>query len=139
MKVLVERFDKGSDDTLGRLYIDDKLICFTIEDEMRAVKVKGNTAIPFGTYKIGTRHSPKFSPKFGHDMLWIKEVPGFEYILIHTGNTEADTEGCLIVVSKLGVLNGKRAVLESKKAYDIVYKAIKGALDKGIEVTITYK
>lgn len=134
MKIIVERFDSGSDDTLGRLYIDGKLCCFTIEDEKREVKVKGETRIPEGTYKVGKRYSPHFSPKTGHDMLWVKDVPGFQYILIHTGNTDDDSEGCLIVGSKI---NG-RSVIESKKAYDKIYPIISSAIDRGEEVTIKY-
>lgn len=138
MKITVERFEFGSNDTLGKLSIDGKFICYTIEDEKREVKVKGETCIPNGTYKVSKRHSPKFSPKFGHDMLWIKDVPGFEFILIHTGNTEKDTEGCLIVGMRIGSLDGKRAVLDSKTAYNKIYPLISGAIDRGEEVTISY-
>lgn len=138
MEILVERFNSGSDDTLGRVFIGGKLMCFSIEDEKRAVKVKGETRIPAGTYKVGLRHSPKFSPKFGHEMLWVKDVPGFEYILIHTGNTEKDTEGCLIVGDTLGSLNGKRAVLNSKKAYNKIYPIISEAVKRGEDVSIKY-
>lgn len=138
MKIIVERFNSGSDDTLGRIYINGKLVGYTIEDEFREVKVKGETRIPAGTYKVGKRYSPKFTPRFGHDMLWIKDVPGFEYILIHTGNTEKDTDGCLIVGKKIGKLDGKRAVLDSKIAYKEIYPVISDAIDRGEDVTIHY-
>lgn len=138
MKILVERFDSGSDETFGRLYINGKLMCMTIEDEFRAVKVKGETRIPSGTYKVGKRYSPSKSPRFGHDMLWIKDVPGFEYILIHTGNFESDSEGCLIVGTKIGTLNGKRAVLNSGVAYFKIYPIISDAIDRGEDVEIKY-
>lgn len=138
MEILVERFNSGSDDTLGTLFINGKKMCFTIEDEKRSIKVKGETRIPNGTYKVGKRYSPKFSPKFGHEMLWVKDVPGFEYILIHTGNTDDDTEGCLIVGMRIGQLDGQRAVLDSKIAYNKIYPIISDAIDKGEEVTIKY-
>jgi hypothetical protein len=138
MKILVERFDSGSEDTFGRLYIDGKLQCMTLEDEFREVKKKGDTRIPAGTYKVGKRYSPSKSPKTGHDMLWIKDVPGFQYILIHTGNTEDDTEGCLIVGTKIGKLNGKRAVLDSKLAYNKIYPIVSAAIDRGEDVEIKY-
>lgn len=138
MEIIVERFNSGSDDTLGRLYINGKMMCFTIEDEHRDIKVKGETRIPAGTYKVGKRYSPKFSPKFGHDMLWVKDVPGFEYILIHTGNTEKDTEGCLIVGKKIGSLENRRAVLDSKQAYKEIYPLISDAINRNEEVTIKY-
>ncbi len=138
MEIIVERFNSGSDDTLGRFYINGKLKCFTIEDEERAIKVKGETRIPAGIYKVGKRYSPKFSPAFGHEMLWVKDVPGFEYILIHTGNTEKDTDGCLIVGKRIGSLNNKRAVLDSKQAYKEIYPLISEAIDRNEEVIIKY-
>jgi hypothetical protein len=134
MKITVERFDFGSDDTIGKLYIDGKFYCYTIEDEERKDKVKGETCIPKGIYKVGKRHSPKFSPRFGHSMLWIKDVPGFQYILIHTGNTDDDTEGCLIV----GMRIGQRAVLDSKIAYNKIYPIISDAIDRFESVEIEY-
>lgn len=104
---------------------------FGIEDEIRTVKVKGETAIPAGTYPLALRHSPKFSKAHGHEMIWIKDVPGFEFILIHTGNTDADTEGCYIVGSSVGVLNGKVAVLASKAIYEKLYAAVVSDIKKG--------
>lgn len=134
MKILVERFDSGSEDTLGRLYINGKLMCFTLEDQYREVKVKGDTRIPSGTYKVDFYNSPSH----GKNSLIIKDVPGFSYILIHPGNTEDDTAGCLLVGKKLGTLNGKRAVLQSKPAFNVIYPIIAEAISKGEEVTIKY-
>jgi hypothetical protein len=134
MKILVERFDSGSNDTLGRLYVDGKMICFTLEDEFRKVKVKGDTRIPSGTYKVCFYDSPSHGPR----SLMIKDVPGFSYILIHTGNTEDDTAGCLIVGKRIGTLNHKRAVLDSKTAYNEIYPIIAGALDRNEDVEIKY-
>lgn len=138
MEILVERFNSGSDDTLGRVFIGGRLICFSIEDEHRDIKVKGETRIPSGTYKVGKVWSPNFSPKFNHEMLWVKDVPGFTGILIHTGNTEKDTMGCLIVGKRIGSLDGKRAVLDSKVAYKEFYPLVSDAIDRGEEVTIKY-
>lgn len=140
--------------TVGRLLVKDVLQGYTIEDEIRDVKVKGETAIPFGTYELSFRQSPKFSSSFlysdsrnilieprelskypkkndfrPHDLIWVKNVPNFEFILIHWGNTDLDTEGCLIVGSTVGVLKGRAAVLNSrtfyKKLYPMIYPALK--------------
>jgi len=138
MKIVVERFLFEKDCTVGRLYIDGVMKCYTIEDEIREVKVKGETGIPYGTYEIGTRFSPRFSPKFSHEMLWVKNVPNFEYILIHWGNTEKDTDGCLIVGNKLGVLKGKTAVLNSVATYKEIYAIIAKHLELGGKATIEY-
>lgn len=145
--------------TVGQLLVQGVLKGYTIEDEIRAVKVKGETAIPFGTYELSFRQSPKFSSSFlyseklnvliepkelskypknsdfkAHDLLWVKNVPGFEYILIHWGNTDLDTEGCLVVGSKVGVLKGRAAVLSSrdfyKKLYPMVYPIVKNSKEK---------
>jgi hypothetical protein len=134
MKILVERFDSGSNDTLGRVYIDGVLKCFSIEDEKRTVKVRGETRIPAGTYKVCFYDSPSHGKK----SLMIKDVPGFSYILIHTGNTEDDTFGCLIVGKRIGTLNNKRAVLDSKTAFKEIYSLIAPALDRSEDVTIKY-
>lgn len=139
MKIEVVRFEFGSDYTLSRVLIDGMFVCYAIEDEIRDKKVKGETAIPYGTYKIGMRYSPKFSPKTGHDMLWVQDVPGFEYILIHTGNTDDSTEGCLILGDRLGQLDGQRAVLDSKAAYNKFYPLVSKAVLNGDDVNITYK
>jgi hypothetical protein len=134
MKILVERFDSGSKDTLGRLYIDGKFFAYTLEDEKRDVKVKGDTRIPEGTYKVIFYDSPSH----GKDSLMIKDVPNFKYILIHSGNTEDHTDGCLLVGMRIGSLEGKRAVLDSKTAFRKVYDVIAPAIRRGDDVEIKY-
>lgn len=87
--------------TLGSLYIDDVWTAWTLEDQLRerpmqpvkSWKVKGETAIPSGRYRIVLRQSPRF----GRVLPWLQDVPGFEWILMHAGNKTADTEGCLLV------------------------------------------
>jgi len=59
-------------------------------------------------------------------MIWVQKVPEFEYILIHWGNTVSDTEGCLIIGDKIGIINQKDAVLNSKATYlKFYYRVIK--------------
>ncbi len=87
--------------TLGSLYIDGVRLCDTLEDEVREQldqpvgtwKVKGQTAIPAGRYRVALRQSPRF----GRMLPWLQDVPGFEWVLIHAGNKSVDTEGCLLV------------------------------------------
>jgi Family of unknown function (DUF5675) len=158
MQIKVERYKKTKDYTLGKLYINGVLNCYTVEDEIRAVKVKGETAIPEGTYKLALRDSPKFSKTFkvmdkgftieqsnsgnsnlpDHKLIWVKDVPGFEYVLIHWGNTDKDTEGCLIVGSSIAIFDGREGVASSKTAYGKIYPIIVKAISSGEEVTITY-
>lgn len=146
------RYRFGADFTLGQLLVSGKIDGYVIEDEIRHVKVKGETAINYGIYDLDIRQSPKFSKSFlwsdsrgllvkpsqkykhyndgqpddwrPHDLIWLKNVPNFEYVLLHWGNTDDDTEGCLIVGSKTGILKGQEAVLDSQKYYQHLYPRI---------------
>lgn len=130
-KILVKRLWVDEGITLSKIYVDGKFICLGLEYPIRAEKVKGETGIPAGIYKVGLRYSPKFSPKYGHQMLWVMGVPLYEFILIHPGNTKEDTEGCLLVGNTLGVVANKIAVLASVTAYNTLYKLVAPAAKAG--------
>lgn len=142
MKVKVARLIDNGDATMGIISIDGKPICFTLEDEARSVKVKGETRIPEGTYKVvfrkeGTTHA-KYTAKYGakhHGMLHIIDVPNFQYILIHIGNTDEDTDGCLLVGD---ILNSSFTIASSTSAYEKIYKIISEALLKNENVEIEF-
>lgn len=95
--------------TLGKLYINNEFFCSTIEDKYRDLskekKVYGETCIPFGTYKVIIN----MSPKYGRLMPRLLDVPHFEGILIHSGNTEQDSAGCILVGERSGqkVINSR--------------------------------
>lgn len=97
MKLRVERLWKKPTYTVGRLYVDGKLYCNTLEDVVRDLdkeaKVPGKTAIPDGTYKVIFN----WSPKFGRNLPRLLNVPHFDGILIHPGNTADDSAGCILV------------------------------------------
>lgn len=97
MKLRVERLWKKPTYTVGRLYVDGKLYCNTLEDVVRDLdkeaKVPGKTAIPAGTYKV----IYNWSPKFGRNLPRLLNVPHFDGILIHPGNTADDSAGCILV------------------------------------------
>jgi hypothetical protein len=141
MNLKVYRYNSQSDFTQGLLCIDGKFQCYTLEDEQRALKIKGETAIPLGKYKVvlrkeGTFHQ-KYSNKFAlfhKGMLHVTNVPGFEYILIHIGNTDDDTAGCLLV----GRSTSENSIAESTIAYEAMYKKVLAAFEKGEEVWIEY-
>jgi hypothetical protein len=130
-RILVKRLWVDEGITLSKIFVDGKFVCLGLEDPLRASKIKGETGIPAGIYKVGLRHSPKFSPKYGHNMLWVMGVPQYEFILIHPGNTKDDTEGCLLVGSSLGVIKDKIAVLASVTAYNTLYKMVLPAAQAG--------
>jgi hypothetical protein len=115
LTVLRNRFKP--DYTAGQLYIDGTYFCFTLEDEVRDVKVKGETAIPEGYYDVTFEDSPHFGPQ----TLTINKVPNFSQIRIHSGNTEKDTDGCILVgwrINSSGVIvpgTSRSCLLELKK------------------------
>jgi len=146
----VLRFSSGSDSTLGILMANydngKEFLAYTIEDEHREEKVAGETRVPAGTYEIKLRttggfHS-RYTAKYGDfhkGMLHVQDVPGFEYILIHTGNTDEHTEGCLLVgdtsqqnVTKNGFIGA------SGDAYKRIYPDLAQWILDGNKLTITY-
>ena len=150
MKLEVLRISSQKDSTNGILFDitnGRKFLAYTLEDEYRDEKVMSETRIPSGTYKITLRtvggfHS-RYEAKYGDfhkGMLWVRDVPGFEYILIHTGNTDEHTAGCLLVGSSQNEnLTKKNGFIgASTTAYKRIYPPIAKALEKGEEVTITY-
>jgi len=152
MKLLCLRFNVSSDSTNGILFHEDfngyHFLSYTLEDEYRAEKVKGETMIPYGTYEIKYRkeggfnnnYSKRFSD-FHRGMLHITNVPGFEYILIHCGNTDEHTSGCLLVgdSQENNNLVSDGFIGKSTQAYKRVYNIIADELDKGEKVFIEYK
>lgn len=118
MKLLLKRIAKRPTYTIGKLYIDGKYFCDTLEDTDRGLsqkdtlqqikqkKIKDQTAIPTGTYKVSMNIvSPRYSNfskykyvrQFNAKMPRLLNVPGYEGVLIHPGNTSKDTSGCLLV------------------------------------------
>lgn len=142
MEATVLRLIDDGDATVGAFYIDGKGYCFTLEDEEREEKVKHETRVPEGRYRVTLRteggFNNRYTKKYGDfhkGMLWVRDVPGFEYILIHTGNTDEHTSGCLLV----GRTVQKGFLGSSVDAYKEIYPIIAAALLKDEEVHITYK
>ena len=127
MKITVDRFESDTNATLSRILIDNQFFCYGLEDEYRKDKVVGETRIPAGLYKVEVRsvggmHNryKKRYPDIHKGMLHIKDVPGFEYILIHCGNSEKDTAGCLLVGEKRAT-PGSMLLAQSVSAYRRLY------------------
>jgi len=151
MQLEVLRFSSQKDSTHGLLFentdIGRKFLCYTLEDEARALKVKGETRIPAGVYKIELRAEGGFHnryvkkyPGIHQGMLHVTDVPGFEWILIHTGNTDEHTAGCLLVgdSQENNLLLPDGFIGKSVNAYKRIYPSIAKAIKQGEEVTITY-
>lgn len=95
MELLLQRDPTADGVTLGQLFVNGTPFCFTLEDAVRApgVKVPGQTAIPFGRYRVIVTESQRF----GRRLPLVLDVPGFTGIRIHEGNTVTDTSGCILV------------------------------------------
>ena len=144
--ILLETIEQGND--IDGSWRQKKFLAYTLEDEYRNEKVFGETRIPDGTYKLGLRriggYHAKYSKRFPHihiGMLHVLDVPGFEYILIHCGNTDEHTAGCLLVgdSQENNQIQENGFIGKSTNAYKRIYPRISKALENSEEVTITYK
>lgn len=110
MKLKLQRIFKAETYTIGKLFIDGVYFCDTLEDKVRDVKIKGITAIPTGKYKVKITMSNRFKKL----MPLLIDVPNFEGIRIHSGNTSEDTEGCILVGknSETGKVTNSRNTFE---------------------------
>lgn len=153
MKLKLERVAKKDLYIIGKLYINDVFFCNTLEDtdrglrqsmsldEIKKIKQKGITAIPYGIYTITMNVvSPKYSQEkykkqygfTGGKIPRLENVPGFEGILIHIGNYPKDTNGCILVGENKQV----GAVINSTKTFKKLYTILKTAADKKDKIEI---
>lgn len=119
MKLDLVRYDLNDQRTIGKLAIDGVFFCYTLEDAVREQKILGQTAIPESTYHVILDESKRFGRKMPH----ILGVPGYEGVRIHCGNTEADTEGCVLV----GMSRGVDEIHDSRREFDSLYARLEAA------------
>lgn len=133
MKITVVRDEFGENHTLSTLAVNGKILCDVLEDtdrklETGGVKEYGETAIPRGTYKVIIDYSNRFKRELPH----ILDVPQFEGVRIHPGNTPADTHGCL--------LPGRRGrggiVNQSRNAFNELFGMMEAAYERGEDITL---
>jgi len=147
MKIEVLRYSDNGESTLGLLKVNGKFFCYTLEDQYQEVKVKHQTRIPDGTYNITLRDAGGMTKSYAQrypgmhkGMLWVRDVPNFEYIYIHSGNNDDHTSGCLLVGNTVNNNNNKDGFIgESRPAYVSLYREIIAAMDRGEEIEIEYK
>jgi Family of unknown function (DUF5675) len=120
LKLVRKTFTEQS--TIGELSVDGKFECFTLEDKVRAVKIHGSTAIPEGIYEVIIN----FSQKFNKQLPLLLNVPNFEGVRIHSGNTAVDTEGCILV----GQTKSPDFVGNSRKAFAVLFPKLEAAIKK---------
>jgi len=141
MELLLNRDIFSENSTTGKLSVDGKFECFTLEDKDRSLttamplaeitekKVYGKTAIPKGRYKVIITHSEHF----GRDLPLLVNVPGYEGVRIHPGNVAADTLGCVLV----GQARSVDTVLNSRSAFAPLGEKIANALHNNENIFIT--
>ena len=143
MKLELYRFSSQNESTIGILYLVNNetnqkdFLCFTLEDEKRSVKVYGETRIPKGTYQIEYRkeggYHNKYAKRFANihrGMLLLRDVPNFTHILFHCGNSDDDTDGCLIVGNVVSQNITKDGFLgQSTDCYKRIYPILADILD----------
>jgi Family of unknown function (DUF5675) len=123
--------------TIGSLFLDGAKLCWTLEDKVREHpgmpvsqwKVMGDTAIPVGTYDL----SITMSSRFGKELPLLANVPGFAGVRIHSGNTDEDTEGCILVGLDW---QGDDFIGHSRDAFAVVNANIRHAIDSGEPVSL---
>lgn len=123
MKIVLIRDQFTDKSTIGKLYIDNLFYCHTLEDVVRDEKIKHETAIPYGKYELVIN----WSNRFKRQMPLLINVPNFEGIRIHSGNTDKDTSGCIL----LGETRSKDFIGQSRLAYNRFLKDLQTALKTG--------
>jgi len=131
MKLILKRISLQETYTIGKLYVDNAKFCDTLEDKVRpaGVKVYGETAIPAGKYKVIITWSDRFKRR----LPLLLDVPGFEGIRIHPGNTSVDTHGCILV----GVNDAKGRISQSKFTFYQLFKLMTDSKLQEFEIEIT--
>lgn len=145
MTIQVIRNSSEDGCTISPLYIDGRYFCDVLEDVDRGLdsekpetlkrKIPGQTAIPTGKYRVTLNFSPRFSNRQFYKEVATKglpllnNVPGFEGVLIHCGNTAADTAGCLLVGKKSNYAGCDAKIIDSQKTFRKLYPLIENAID----------
>jgi len=129
MKLELKRMFFKDTYTIGQLFVDGQYFCDTLEDVPRKVKVQNETCIPAGDYQVII----DFSNRFQRDMPHVLDVPGFDGIRIHSGNTDKDTDGCILV----GQNKIKGEVINSRDTFNKLFPLMQNAIKEGEEISIS--
>lgn len=130
MKLELIRDQKTKSCTFGKLFVNGKFFCYTLEDIIREKKVKHQTAIDAGKYQVVINYSIRFKKM----MPLLINVPNFEGIRIHAGNTHANTSGCIL----LGREKGEECLIDSKSVFSEFMEILTDALiDEKCVIIIT--
>lgn len=138
MELFTQRISTGDESTLGIMHDlnGPEFLCYTLEDQANEVKIAGETRIPAGRYEIKLRTEGGMHQRYGQrfpwhkGMLWLQNVPGFEWIYIHVGNKDDDSEGCILVGDgQVSNVIERGQITSSVSAYKRLYNRIVKALE----------
>lgn len=148
MEYVLQRFSSAKESTLGTIHLVRGAAltfrCFSLEDQYNSPKIPKETRIPPGKYEINLRNEGGMTARYAErfdfhkGMLWLQNVPGFEFVYIHIGNDDDDTEGCILVGdgAQSNILDDGM-VTSSVNAYKRLYREITQALqDEQVFITI---
>lgn len=144
MELSLLRNPSKKESTRGVLLINDVVFCDTLEDEKREIKVSGETRIPSGRYRILKREAvSKLTKTYRDKFDWfdfhleIQNVPNFQYVYIHVGNYDENTDGCILLGRGFTDYEDESAIWNSRKAFKEFYLRVSDALNNNEEVWIT--
>jgi hypothetical protein len=131
MILTLKRRASSSKATIGELFVNDspERLCYTLEDVARELKIQDETCIPEGAYVVVIDKSNRFGRLMPH----VLNVEGFEGIRIHYGNTDKDTEGCILVGL---TLVSDDFISKSREAFSLLFAILNDAFTKGEKITL---
>ena len=141
--ITILRYLDDGNTTLGLMFIQKKFFAYTLEDTHRDEKVPGGTRIPEGHYKLGInenlspltqRYRNRF-PWFSHH-IEIKEIPNYDKVYVHIGNSHRDTEGCILIADGVNAASTEKMILQSQKAYERFYKMVLPKINQNEPLTV---
>ncbi len=134
LELLNRRISSGDEATLGTLFDvtdDPEFLCYVLEDQFNEPKIPGETRIPTGRYQIKLRNEggmiKRYKKRFPwhKGMLWLQDVPGFNWVYMHVGNKDDDTDGCLLLGDgQISNVTERGMVTTSVAAYRRIYEMI---------------
>ncbi|HSI74346.1 MAG TPA: DUF5675 family protein [Lunatimonas sp.] len=141
--ITVLRYIDDGQTTLGLMFLQGKFFAYTLEDTHQDEKIRGNTRIPQGVYPLElNRNVTGLTQTYRNKFAWfdfhveIKEIPNFDRVYIHIGNTHVDTMGCILIADGVNAADPQKMITHSRMAFERFYKTIHPLLNGNRKLTI---
>lgn len=145
MRITIQTIAETPNSTASMMMVDGRFFCWVLEDGHRDKKVKHETRIPAGLYPINKATSGRFyelyKKRYKHEFaIYVDNVPGFEGIMIHIGNTVKDTSGCPLVNRNIGLgVDGNFFGSDSASVYRQLYSLVDAAFERNETILLEVK